>query len=282
LELEARVRARQGDAHGAAESLHAIFQAGASLEREPILISQLVRYACHSIGMSLLQDLLPQVEFSEEDLAMLQDDVESADYQPDLQRAIQAERVAGMLGFQDSELLKTELGRVTATATAVSRHEDLTMYLDCMRRLESAAVKPWPKAMDDVQALADEFEVSRASLLDQARSVLTRRLAPRMKDAFGTAFRTQARSRAAAAGLAVERYRIKHGRLPAALEPTAPEFQTAVPTDPFDGKPLRFRLNDDGGYTIYSIGADGVDDGGQEQENRGEPDVTFTVRASPP
>jgi hypothetical protein len=42
-----------------------------------------------------------------------------------------------------------------------------------------------------------------------------------------------------------------------------PEFLDAVPTDPFDGAPLRYRLLPRG-YEIYSVGADGHDDGGRE------------------
>jgi hypothetical protein len=277
LELEARVRARQGDAHGAAESLHAIFQAAASLEREPILVSQLVRYACYASGVSLLQDLLPQVELSDEDLARLQDDLEAADFQPSLRRAVQAERVLGAMAFHDSELLKLEIGRAAATASAVTRQDDLTAYLESMRRFEAAAAKPWPDAMQEVQAIGDDFRAANGSLIGQARYLLTARILPGMESAFQATFRTQARNRIAAAALAVERHRAKYGQTPASLEQTAPEFLTAVPSDPFDGKPLRyFRVGDDG-YTLYSIGSNGIDDGGQEQENRGEPDVTFRV-----
>jgi hypothetical protein len=35
----------------------------------------------------------------------------------------------------------------------------------------------------------------------------------------------------------------------------------AVPLDPFTGKPLLFKTREDG-VTVYSVGRDGVDDGG--------------------
>ena len=35
-----------------------------------------------------------------------------------------------------------------------------------------------------------------------------------------------------------------------------------VPRDPVDGKPLRYRLNSDGTFLLYSIGQDYKDDGG--------------------
>ena len=41
-----------------------------------------------------------------------------------------------------------------------------------------------------------------------------------------------------------------------------PEFLAAVPLDPVDGQPLRYRRDADGTFTLYSVGENGVDDGG--------------------
>lgn len=40
----------------------------------------------------------------------------------------------------------------------------------------------------------------------------------------------------------------------------------AVPVDWMDGQPLRYRLNGDGTYTLWSIGEDLKDDGGDGTE----------------
>jgi hypothetical protein len=63
--------------------------------------------------------------------------------------------------------------------------------------------------------------------------------------------------------LAVERFRRVRGRLPESLTELAPEFIAAIPADPFDGAPLRYRRLVKGDL-VYSIGADGHDDGGRE------------------
>jgi len=41
-----------------------------------------------------------------------------------------------------------------------------------------------------------------------------------------------------------------------------PEFQDAVPLDPFTGKPLHYFKRDDGTLVIYSVGRDLKDDQG--------------------
>ncbi|MCK4999361.1 MAG: hypothetical protein KAS23_07495 [Anaerohalosphaera sp.] len=61
--------------------------------------------------------------------------------------------------------------------------------------------------------------------------------------------------------LAIERYRRKHQTIPNSLEALVPHFITEVPRDPFDNKPLRY-IKLDNGFTIYSIGDDGIDNGG--------------------
>jgi len=90
--------------------------------------------------------------------------------------------------------------------------------------------------------------------------------------------------RCAETALAVERYRLKYGGLPETLEALVPEFLGEVYLDPFDGKPLRYVLRPEGGYTVYSIGQDGRDNGGLGRKERtlfgntGDGDLTFTVR----
>ncbi len=62
--------------------------------------------------------------------------------------------------------------------------------------------------------------------------------------------------------IALRRYQLRHDRYPARLDALVPEFLPSVPRDIFDGQPLRYRLQADGQFLLYSVGEDGVDDGG--------------------
>ena len=62
--------------------------------------------------------------------------------------------------------------------------------------------------------------------------------------------------------IALQRFKLAHGRFPDHLADLAPEFLAVVPPDPVAGRPLRYRLQADGNFLLYSIGANGVDDGG--------------------
>lgn len=62
--------------------------------------------------------------------------------------------------------------------------------------------------------------------------------------------------------IALKRFQLAHGCLPTQLSDLAPSFVPSVPLDPVDGQPLRYRLQTDGRYLLYSLGPNGVDDGG--------------------
>ena len=88
----------------------------------------------------------------------------------------------------------------------------------------------------------------------------------------GQAAQAEARRRILIVALALEQYRDKHGAYPETLATLAPEFLKTVPVDFMDGKPLRYQLNDDGHYRLYSVGLDCVDDGGKiTKEERPSP-----------
>jgi hypothetical protein len=90
--------------------------------------------------------------------------------------------------------------------------------------------------------------------------------------------RATARNRCAIAGVAAERYRLRHGELPEELDQLVGEFLPEVPEDPFDGGPLRY-IRRDGEAVIYSIGPNEVDEGGlPETEDEREADVVFRLR----
>ncbi|HEY1172336.1 MAG TPA: hypothetical protein VGH19_13295 [Verrucomicrobiae bacterium] len=66
----------------------------------------------------------------------------------------------------------------------------------------------------------------------------------------------------AIAAIALERHWLKHRRYPDALEKLMPDYLSQLPLDPIDGRPMRYRLNVDGTYTLWSIGFDGKDNQG--------------------
>jgi hypothetical protein len=81
--------------------------------------------------------------------------------------------------------------------------------------------------------------------------------------------------------LSILRWRAAHeGKLPDSLSELVPDMLPAIPKDPFDEQPLRYRRLPQG-FTVYSVGPDFTDNGGQRQpagtEKADGYDVVFSV-----
>ena len=74
--------------------------------------------------------------------------------------------------------------------------------------------------------------------------------------------RVTAHERLLAAELAVRCYQAEQGHPPAHLEQLVPKYLQRVPSDPFSGKPMIYRPQGTN-WLLYSVGEDGVDDGGK-------------------
>lgn len=79
---------------------------------------------------------------------------------------------------------------------------------------------------------------------------------------------SQAKLAAATVALAAKRYQLAHGALPDRLDQLVPEFLEAVPRDPYDAQPLRYRRTEGGGL-IYSVGPKLKDEQGRKEHQSG-------------
>jgi hypothetical protein len=62
--------------------------------------------------------------------------------------------------------------------------------------------------------------------------------------------------------IALKRYHLAHHAYPASLRDLVPQYLAEVPRDFMDGKPLRYTLQPDGNFLLYSVGEDGEDNAG--------------------
>jgi hypothetical protein len=153
---------------------------------------------------------------------------------------------------------------------------DLNFYLETMEKTISLAALPSPASLTLTNYIQSRDEVAEKKMYILSGLVLP------LSRLTAVEASTQASIRLAVTALAVERFRLDRGRLPSDLKELTPQFIDAVPTDPFDGAPLRYRRLARG-YVIYSIDADGHDDGGREAPERRKSgdnstyDITFVV-----
>lgn len=72
----------------------------------------------------------------------------------------------------------------------------------------------------------------------------------------------QVQDRLAALACGLELYRRKTGAHPHSLEQLVPDFLPKLPDDPASGRPFIYRRQDDGSFLLYSVGFNGIDQGG--------------------
>ncbi|MCX8064147.1 MAG: hypothetical protein N3G21_03145 [Candidatus Hydrogenedentes bacterium] len=69
--------------------------------------------------------------------------------------------------------------------------------------------------------------------------------------------------------IAIERFRIRNGHLPENLKDLVPGYLHEIPRDPYrNGEPLSYTKSKDFSYSVYSVGSDMRDDGGNAKDFR--------------
>jgi hypothetical protein len=275
LDLEASARMHHGDHAGATQSLICELRVGESLSEEPLIISQLVRIAVFSIFAERLKEYLVWGEATEGELARLQAAVAEVDIPHSFTRAMQGERAIAYQTILTSDMQDIDsmggqpsgmpLGSLTANQSLANlRPGDSAMMLTLLTEMVEASKHEFPKAGDEaaaVDARMKQFFADDQQRFIWDRHMLTQLLLPAITKMVQSTMERVAAQRVVLATLAVERYRLKHGKLPEKLSDLVPDLLEAVPVDPADGQPLRYRVLEKG-FVVYSVGPDKQDDQG--------------------
>jgi hypothetical protein len=253
----------------AIHSCRAALNSGRTLGDEPLIISQLVRIACVAVACQAVERTLAQGEPDPKDLEELQRLLKEEDTHNPLLTALRGERgitervfeliesgelpLKGLLtGPGEKPSLEDVYLRLQGVSAIRAEHP---LFLSLMTRHIEAAALP----LHEQDAAERDIEAAVKALPSSAR--VTRALMPAVSKLGDASRRHHAQLRCLLVAVAAERYRRAQGRWPAALGDLAPALVGAVPLDPYDGKPLRFRKLPDG-VVVYSVGPDGSDDGG--------------------
>ncbi|MBA4065685.1 MAG: hypothetical protein C0501_18600 [Isosphaera sp.] len=247
LTWEAALALEDADSGRAATAVAALMNTSRSIGDDPFLICQLFRMSARVTATRALERLQAQAEPTDPMLAPLQAAWAADAEEPLLLLGLRGERAvtdvtvanladgtaaAGPEGQPGGmfERYGSWLWRGGLTRDRAFLHRYLTQAVAVARlppHEQPAAIAALPPTRDPDMPVAGL-------------------LAPPVEKC-ATAFRrTTAEMRCAAAAVACERFRIKHGRWPDALADLCPAFLAAVPLDPFDGEPLRYTKVGDG------------------------------------
>jgi hypothetical protein len=295
LDFDARAKTADGNARGAVEDINAMLAMSAHARNDPLLVCLIVSGSIEQKAIAAFQNLLTSGKLSAGDLATLRIPA-SPSYRTLMERASRGEEAArltvfygigtGELSLQDTAKwfnvgykadLDVEASAVGSLYRVFLFADDLAEHHRLSQEIRQITKLPYCQAKVQYQNFGTAFNRHPAGLLN-------RLIFPAMQAGFQYVARAGALRDALRLGVAVEKYRVGHGRLPARLEDLTPELIPVVPLDPFDGKPMRMRRTEHG-LVVYSIGPDGIDNGGTPIppiQKSGQPypppgDVTFEV-----
>jgi hypothetical protein len=137
---------------------------------------------------------------------------------------------------------------------------DTLFAVDHLNKTAEAAREPtWPRASRLLARIAPP-----ADFIDQWMHAASDIVEPNLDRAILLHYRTVARRRMAAVGLAIRLYELDHGKRPASLAELVPRYLDALPVDPFgDGESTFVYLPDAVWPRIYTLGPNGTDDDGE-------------------
>jgi Bacterial type II secretion system protein G. len=294
------LESESGDTTNAVFDIENLCGMSQTLDQEPDMIAQLVRIALIAIAENSLEHSFNLSSLNESELAGLASAFSQAEKTNLMRKALIGELALNAPVFQlvrSRPKSAVELVEGAQQVGGFSTHtldfwlirepgffratgfwdRDFLFYLNTLETNIALDNFPPPKSL----VAADNFKK-----VDETVGRKNYYLSKMFLGALSSAITKEASSfaclRTSIAAIAVERFRLAHGRLPENLNELVPQFLSAMPLDPFDGQPLRYhRLAK--GYVIYSVGQDGHDDGGREKpadwksSDKTTYDITFTV-----
>lgn len=274
---------REGRVERAHENLMALMASSQTLAEERFLICHLVRIAATQISVGAFWEALQHPGFNDTHLAAWQKAWEQTDVLKQSEHGAQMEGAMVEQIFKEARKNPTMLANPFGPAPAPNNAQELKdtlslhvlwphwfSYEDEYRSLrqwqgtiEAARMartnQNWSGVIAHLEAIRDQIkkECPSPSLINDFIN----------DDETGRNFLSKSANletarRLLVTAIALQRYKLRHGKFPEKLAALVPEFLPAQPRDFMDGQPLRYRLNADGTYLLYSVGEDGKDDGG--------------------
>jgi hypothetical protein len=291
----------RGDASAAAGEIETILDLVRAMGPERLPITQLVRISMTHLSVAPTWELLQYPDLTEDQLATLQSAWSELKFIQPAEDSLAMERAVSELLLERMRNSSAQFRQVLslgppAVASGFSigqagdnlvqdlraaRWRIAQSYPDQLRALKGDQVLlETLRAVRAGQPFATEFAAQEARLatlgLQSTNNDFNRDFDPSGSDVrwlfsqsvvsmsrlLNRVFTAEAARELAVTALALKRYHLVHHQYPAELPALVPQFLAGVPRDPADGQPLRYRLQPDGTFLLYSIGEDGMDNGG--------------------
>ncbi len=282
------VRAAEGNYSESVEDIVAGMQLIDALAQEPVLISQLVRFAMYGIMNDAVQQSFHGGDLSPEQVSQLLTQLDGADDREVLAQSMTGEQVMGLQtfsGIRTPDDLReiwgedpyfnetTTLGQIAKRPLLLEFYSsplgrpwlnmDADAYSEILSRAAAVAELPYYEARPELERIENDIDN-----LPWARGI-TRTLVPRLPRTCIAQARHEATIDLMQMGLLLEQYQGQHGSYPQSLDAIAPGLGGELPVEPYTGEPYHYEASDDS-FLLYSVGDNLTDDGGKHDYRTGD------------
>ncbi len=292
--LRAEFVARGGHTDEATTCFITAMELVRSVGREPLFAGLVAHISCEAITLNTIERVMSLASFKETELASLAEVLTATEISVGPRKALISDRAVTSDHFREQEY--DQIVRIVSTRPGggvSGKILGLAYFALGLKQLDHLAYLRYGREMIETTRQPVREWLDRAwTLNDRLNDTGLLRLGmPRLEGGYASdrvlelLLQSKAMRRAAYGAVAVERYRLRHGELPEALDDCVPAFLDAVPLDPHTGDPIRYQVEPDR-FTVYTVGEDKTDDGGVDEGNPPAgsehygpgTDITFTVR----
>jgi hypothetical protein len=290
----------RGDVMAACTNVETMLALVHATSTEPFMISQLVRLAMAQITMAATWELLQSTNLTDAPLATIQHDWSGLDFIKPGEQSVEFERAFNQMlitrmrnssaqfrqvlslggGGSSGGPLGEQLLRGMVTTTRETRWRFSQSYPDQHKALKGhqvllqtfrqivagqgfvEAIRRQQGALDELGLHPPEDDNIRWWDPSPDLSSFFSGSIPSLSHVSVRVFNAEVARNLTTTALALKRYQLAHGDYPSDLSSLVPRFLPSIPRDPADGQPLRYRLKPDATFLLYSIGLDGIDNGG--------------------
>jgi hypothetical protein len=255
-----------------------LFSLADATRDEPLLISQLVRFAILAIALQPLEEGMDQ--WADSQLASFQQRLQQFDLCRDMRHSFEAE--AFFIGNREIDYMCSSRPALKNLGMFPNSKEASYILLQVgpagwfdlervnyLRMVEERLLPAIdverrqvpPKASRQLQQEMDRLSASPGKTVFRHQLFAACLLSGMAKAAQRTAF-TQTGLDAATVACALQRYRLAEGQFPQTLEALVPRFIAELPRDIINGQPLHYRHAASDEFVLYSVGWNETDEGG--------------------
>ena len=274
LQLRAIAGLNENQSAAALDDVQLLLRLDDFLRQEPLLIEHMVSVAITAITLQPIYEGLAQHRWNDAQLVELEHALAAKDFLADYQRAMRGERTFAIDFFENQRITgeykmvvfnngkySTETINMRLTPSAWFYQNELS----CARGIDEyllPLVDLTNRTVSPTNVRQTEAELKRQASHFSPYRIQSLMTLPAVIKALRRFADIQSSVDLARVACALERYRLAHGEYPETLDALAPQFIGKLPHDVINGQPLHYRREAGGGFILYSVGWNEVDDGG--------------------